>query len=99
MAYSYLIDNKKEDKTVKYNDENLLEMVELYAEEVGNIESEEDLSSLFDSEIAPLIVAQYGEDDKPAMSEGFNNWADSLCTDGVIHPEQYNKYRYVGTYS
>ena len=84
---------------MKYNDENLLQMVELYAEEVGNIESEEDLSSRFDSEIAPSIVALYGEDDAPAMSEGFNNWTDSLCKDGVIHPEQYNKYCYVGTYS
>ena len=82
-----------------YNDENLLEMVELYAAEVGHIESEEELSTLFDETLAPLVVAQYGADDEPAMNEAFNNWTDSLCKDGEIHPEQYNQYCYVGEYS
>lgn len=82
-----------------YNDEDLLGMVELYAEEVGTISSEDELSERFDADIAPLIIAQYGEDDQPAMNEGFNNWSDSLCKDGEIHPEQYNQYCYVGEYS
>ena len=82
-----------------YNDENLLEMVELYAEEMGYIESEEELSECFDDGVAPIVIEKYGEDDEPAMNEAFNNWTDSLCKNGEIHPEQYNKYCYVGKYS
>lgn len=82
-----------------YNNEDLLGMVELYAEEVGAIASEDELSEKFDEEIAELVVEQYGPDDEPAMSEAFNNWADGLCKDGEIHSEQYNQYCYVGTYS
>ena len=82
-----------------YNDENLLEMVELYAAEVGAIESEEELSIKFDEEVAELVVAEYGPNDEPAMSEAFNNWTDMLCKDGEIHPEQYNNYCYVGNYA
>ena len=82
-----------------YNDENLLEMVELYAEEVGAISSEQELSDLFDESIAPMIVEQYGKNDEPAMAEGFNNWTDNLCKDGELHPEQYNDYCYVGKYA
>lgn len=82
-----------------YNDENFLEMVELYAAEVGAIESEGELSERFDEEVAPLVIAEYGADDEPAMAEAFNNWSDSLCKDGEIHPEQYNQYCYVGKYA
>ena len=65
----------------------------------GWISSEDELSERFDDEIAPLVIEQYGEDDEPAMSEAFNDWTDSLCKDGEIHEEQYNKYCYVGKYS
>lgn len=82
-----------------YHDESLLEIVELYAAEVGAIDSEEALSEQFDQEIAELVVAEYGADDEPAMSEAFNNWSDALCKDGEIHPEQYNQYCYVGNYA
>ncbi len=82
-----------------YNDENLLEMVELYAADNSLIESEDMLSERFDEEIAPMVIEQYGEDDEPAMSEAFNNWSDMLCQDGDIHPEQYNQYCYTGDYS
>lgn len=82
-----------------YNDENLLDMIELYAHEIGAIESEEELSERFDATIAESVIERYGEEDIPAMSEAFNNWTDSLCKDGEIHPAQYNKYCYVGTYS
>ena len=84
---------------MNYNDENLLQMVELYAEEMGYISSEEDLSQRFDEEIAPAVVEKYGEDDSVAMSEEFSNWADSLCKEGEIHPEQYTNYDYVGEYA
>ncbi len=82
-----------------YNDENLLDMVELYAYEMGYIADEEELSERFDADIAPQIIEQYGEDDEPAMNEAFNNWSDSLCKDGDIHPEQYNNYCYVGEWA
>ncbi len=82
-----------------YNDETLLEMVEMYAADNSLIDSEQALSDLFDESIAELVVEQYGVDDIPAMNEGFNNWSDSLCKDGVIHPIQYDQYCYVGKYA
>lgn len=72
-----------------WNDENLLEVVELLAHSNRWIASEEELSDLFDQDIAPMVIEQYGEDDTIAMSEAFNNWSDRLCKDGEIHPEQY----------
>ncbi len=82
-----------------YNDENLLEMVELYAEEMGYIASEDELSERFDEQVLPAVIDQYGTDDTIAISEEFNNWTDSLCKDGEIHPEQYSEYCYVGSAS
>jgi len=84
---------------IRYHDETLLEMVEMYAEEVGNIASEEELSKLFDDEVVADIIAAVGDDDTDAINEGFNNWTDALCKDRVIHPQQYNSYDYVGKYS
>jgi len=78
-----------------YWDENLLEMVELYAEEMGYISTEDELSELFDVQVLQSVIEQYGADDKVAINEAFNNWADSLCKDGVIHPEQYSNYGYI----
>ena len=82
-----------------FNNTDLLEMVELYATDNKLIDSEERLSELFDESIAPMVIEQYGEGDKPAMRETFNNWTDMLCKDGEIHQEQYNQYCYVGKYS
>jgi hypothetical protein len=79
-----------------WNSVDLLEMVELYAEDNGMIASEEELSERFDSEVLPSVIEQYGEDDEPAINEAFNDWTDMLCKDGEIHPEQYDKYCYVG---
>lgn len=84
---------------MNYNDENLLDMVELYAGSQGYISCEEDLSEIFDEVITPDIIKKYGENDKPAMNEGFNNWTDMLCKDGEIHPIQYDQYCYVGKYA
>ena len=83
---------------------DLLEAVELWAEDhnipYGDlITSERDLSDRFDEQIAPGVIALYRENDKPAMNEAFNNWSDTLCKDGELHDEQYNKYCYVGKYS
>lgn len=82
-----------------YYDENLLEMVEMYADEMGYIADESELSDKFDEEMAPSVIKQYGADDEPALFEAFNNWSNSLCKDGEIHPEQYNQYCYVGEWS
>lgn len=78
---------------------DLLELVECYAEENSLISSEEELSDRFDSEMLPLIIEQYSEDDTPAINEGFNNWTDSLCKDGELHDTQYSSYCYVGRLS
>lgn len=87
-----------------YNDENFLEMVELYAGETGAISSEEDLSDIFDVQELPGIIQNNGKigekfTDTVMINEEFNNWTDALYKDGVIHPEQYNKYCYVGKYA
>ena len=87
-----------------YNNENLLEMVELYADEMGYISSEDELSERFDAEIMPDILAQYAKpgeefEDQDTINEAFNNWTDSLCKEGEIHPEQYARYTYTGKYS
>ena len=89
---------------MNYNDENLLEMVELYADEMGYISSEDELSERFDQEVAPLVIDQHGTkgeefEDTVMMNEAFNDWTDALTKDGEIHPEQYNKYCYTGEYS
>lgn len=84
---------------MNWNRVDLLEMVELYATDNRMIDSEAALSALFDEEVASLVIEQYGEDDAVAMSEAFNDWSDGLCKDGVIHPEQYSEYCYVGKYS
>lgn len=82
-----------------WNRIDLLDIVESYADDNGMISSESELSELFDSQIAPSVIAQYGEGDSVAMNEAFNNWTDMLCKDGTIHPEQYNNYCYVGKWS
>jgi len=89
---------------MNYNDENLLGMVELYAEEMGYISSEDDLSARFDTDVLPGLIEQYGVkgesfEDEPLLNETFNNWSDMLCKDGEIHPEQYNNYSYTGELS
>ena len=80
-------------------DITLLELVEHYATSEGLIDSEEALSELFDETIAPMVIEQYGADDEAAMSESFNDWADSLCKDNQLHSEQYSQYCYIGKHS
>lgn len=82
-----------------YNDETLLEIVEMYAEEAGLISSEEELSEIFDNIIVESVISEFGEDDRCAINQAFNDYTDGICKDGEIHPEQYNKYTYVGKYS
>lgn len=86
-------------RSLNWHGYGLLDIIEELAADYGNISSEEELSELFDQEIAPLVIAEYGKDDEPAMNEAFNNWADSLYKEGDIHEEQYNNYVYVGEYA
>lgn len=79
-----------------WNRIDMLEVIELYAEDNGMIASEEELSKRFDEEILPLVLETYSESDSVAINEAFNDWTDSLCKDGEIHQEQYNSYCYVG---
>jgi hypothetical protein len=70
---------------VKFSDDDLLKSVE-----------ENELSEIFDQDVLPSVLKQYGEDDLIAVNEAFNNWSDALCKDGYIHEMQYNRYCYVG---
>ena len=85
--------------SINWNRYSTLEIVEALAEYEGAIASEEELSELFDQELAPYVLDQYGEDDVSAFSEAFNDWTDALRSNGELHPEQYNNYGYVGRYS
>lgn len=78
---------------------DLLEAIELWALDNGCISSEQELSDLFDVEIAQLVIDQYGENDHDAMIQAFNDWSDGLCEDDQLHDQQYNHYSYVGKYS
>ena len=44
----------------------------------------------FKEHIAPLVIAQYGEDDTVALDTAFNDWTDTLCKDESISEELYN---------
>lgn len=79
----------------------LLEIVEYFAESEGWIASEDELSDRFDDMVEELIEegSNIDTEDEVGMSEWFNNWTDSLCKDGEVHPEQYSKYGYVGKWS
>lgn len=88
----------------EYSDSDLLDLVDMtelevceyWADEYHAISSEQELSDLFDDEIAPAIIETFGDDDKPAMREAFNNWTDSMCRDHMIADIQYQEYTYVG---
>lgn len=42
------------------------------------------------SEIKPAVIAQYGADDEPALSEAWNDYTDGLCKDGELTDLQYH---------
>ncbi len=73
-----------------------LELVECYALENGFISSEEKLSDIFDEDILPSVIEEYGADDQIAIDTTFNDWSDGICKDGYLHPVQYDEYIYVG---
>jgi len=44
----------------------------------------------WDSEIKPLVIAQFGADDTCALSESWNDYTDGLCKDGQLSDLQYH---------
>ena len=58
--------------------------------------SEKSLSYAFDE-----IIDEFGLDTyyNIMIDEEFGNWADGLCSDGVLHRCQYDAYQYVGKYA
>ena len=87
---------------MNWNTIELLELVEAYADAevlLGNVVicDEEELSKRFDDNFEEFLIKH--RDDEPMINETFNNWTDGLCKDGLLHPEQYDKYGYVGKYS
>lgn len=86
---------------IDWNSVDLLDIVEAYAEAEcysfkNTICSEKALSELFDWHNEDWL--HENRDDQTAIDEFFNNWTDMLCTSGELHPEQYDKYTYVGKY-
>ena len=51
------------------------------------METEDEIRDFFAIEIAPGVIAQWGETDKPAMRQAFNDWIDCLHKDGAINDE------------
>jgi hypothetical protein len=54
-----------------------------------------DAVDCFNSEILPMIQKTYEKDgipDRPARSEAWNDWTDSLCKDGEISDWQYDNW-------
>lgn len=84
---------------MNHYDVSLLDLVEFYGELNGLIASESELSDHFDEIVLSNVVEHYGEDDKIALQEAFNNYTDALCTDGLLHAEQYKNYSYIGRLS
>ncbi len=95
---------------INWNTVDLLDIVEEYATSQNIysglshqdsrgpwIESEEQLSEKFDNGHEDWL--HENRDDQPAIDQEFNGWTDMLCKDGTIHPEQYDKYMYVGKYA
>lgn len=46
----------------------------------------------FKAEVLPAVVAKYGDDDRVAKAEAWNNYTDSLCKDRQITAKQYSNW-------
>ena len=54
-----------------------------------------DACETFTTEILPMIQEQFEQDgipDMPARCEAWNNWTDSLCSNGQISDWQVNNW-------
>jgi hypothetical protein len=62
---------------------------------MSNFLTLDQVNESFKMDILPLIAEQYEQDgipDRPARSEAFNDYTDSLCKDGQITDEDYNDW-------
>jgi hypothetical protein len=46
----------------------------------------------FQAHILPSVIQQYGEKDKPARDQAWNDWTDQLCKSGKITQDQYDTW-------
>lgn len=46
----------------------------------------------FKEHIAPIIRNKYGNNDKVAMCEAWNDYTDALCKERSITPKQYDRW-------
>lgn len=83
-----------------WKDIKRLELVESFARKSRKdswlIRSEKHLSEKFDEEWADFI--QFNIDDPVMLRACFDNYTLMLNWLGILHPEQYNSYSYVGKY-
>lgn len=47
---------------------------------------------IFNRDIKPHVVEQYGKNDKPAINEAWGIWLDDMCRSGEITEKQYNNW-------
>lgn len=104
LAVEYVEINTKEDLAAFYycfehQKLTALQLAEAFAEENDLPSSEEEVSRLFDDNVAPSVIEEYGPHDDVAMSEAFNNWTDGLEKDGQLHALQVYSYSYVGEHA
>lgn len=48
---------------------------------------------IFNSEVKPSVIEQYGKHDKIALITAWNDWTDMLCKDGEITQKQYDTWQ------
>jgi len=51
-----------------------------------------EVMQMFKEDIMPGLIKQYGKDDRDAKAETWNNYTDSLCTDGYITRKQCDNW-------
>lgn len=48
--------------------------------------------AIFRTTVLPAVVKQYGKNDRPAITEAWNNWTDALCKNREITLRQYETW-------
>lgn len=46
----------------------------------------------FKENVLPHVIERFGKDDKPAISEAWNDYTDMLCKDRQITQKQYSNW-------
>lgn len=77
------------EKAALANNPTLDEVEVTDAGEIDYDMTEQEIVADFEENILPAVIAQYGNNDRAAKSEAFNNYTDSLCKDRQITTWQY----------